>query len=180
MSYLPWKNIEKIHSIGKAIPGGEFYLEDSDRKVINEINTHGELIYKGKNVCMGYAENFQDLIKGDENKGKLKTGDVAYKDKNNFYYVVGRKDRYIKIFGMRINLQELEDIISNFGIENICMQEKENIINIFVKDDFELEKLKKHLTLVTKIHPSVFIFKIIKNFPLNKNYKTSYNKELFK
>ena len=48
MSYLPWENIEKTQSIGKAIPGGEFYLEDSNRKVIKEINTHGELIYKGK------------------------------------------------------------------------------------------------------------------------------------
>ncbi|MBD1156629.1 AMP-binding protein [Pelagibacterales bacterium SAG-MED20] len=180
MSYLPWENIEKTQSIGKAIPGGEFYLEDSNKKVIKEINTNGELIYKGKNVCMGYAENFQDLTKGDKNKGTLKTGDIAYKDKDNFYYLVGRKDRYIKIYGMRINLQELEDIISNFGIENICMQEKENMINVFVKDDFELEKLKKHLTSVTKIHPSVFIFKTIKDFPLNKNYKISYNKELLK
>ena len=180
MSYLPWENIENTQSIGKAIPGGEFYLEDSNRKAIKETNIHGELIYKGKNVCMGYAENFQDLTKGDENKGTLKTGDIAYKDKDNFYYLVGRKDRYIKIYGMRVNLQELEDIISNFGIENICMQEKENMINVFVKDDFELEKLKKHITSVTKIHPSVFMFKIIKDFPLNKNYKISYNKELLK
>ena len=180
MSYLPWENIEKTESIGKAIPGGEFYLEDSDGKLIREINAQGELIYKGNNVCMGYAENIQDLKRGDENKGILKTGDVAYKDKDNFYYLVGRKDRYIKIYGMRINLQELEDIILNFGIKNICMQEKENMINIFIKDNFELEKLKKHITSVTKIHPSVFIFKIVKDFPLNKNYKISYNKELFK
>ena len=180
MSYLPWKNIDKVESIGKAIPGGEFFLRDSNSKVITEINTHGELIYKGKNVCMGYAENFQDLSKDDENKGVLKTGDVAYKDKENFYYLVGRKDRYIKIYGMRINLQELEGIISKFGFENVCMQDqdKENIINIFVKGEFELKTLKQHLTLVTKIHPSVFVFKTVKNFPLNKNFKISYNQEL--
>jgi long-chain acyl-CoA synthetase len=180
MSYLPWDNIEKIQSIGKVISGGEFFLEDLNGKKIKDVNTHGELIYRGKNVCMGYAENFYDLSKGDENKGVLKTGDVAYKDKNNFYYLVGRKDRYIKIYGMRINLQELEDIILNFGLENICMQEKENTINVYIKDDFELEKVKKQIISVTKIHPSVFFFKIVKNFPLNKNYKISYNKELFK
>jgi len=180
MSYLPWENIEKTQSIGKAIPGGEFFLEDSDGKLIREINAHGELIYKGNNVCMGYAENIQDLKRGDENKGILKTGDVAYKDKDNFYYLVGRKDRYIKIYGMRINLQELEDIILNFGFKNICMQEKENMINVFIKDNFELEKLKKHITSDTKIHPSAFIFKIVKDFPLNRNYKISYNKESFK
>ncbi len=181
MSYLPWKNIkQKIQSIGKAIPGGRFYLENLEGKIIKKNNTHGELIYKGNNVCMGYAENLDDLNKGDDNKGTLKTGDIAYKDKDNFYYLVGRKDRYIKIHGMRVNLQELEDIILNFGFENICMQEKENMINVFIKNNFELEKLKKHIISVTKIHPSVFIFKIVKNFPLNKNYKISYNKELLK
>jgi long-chain acyl-CoA synthetase len=180
MSYLPLKNIEKIESIGKAIPGGEFYLENSDGKKIQEINTHGELIYKGKNVCMGYAENLQDLTKDDVNKGILKTGDIAYKDKDDFYYLVGRKDRYIKIYGMRINLQELENIISNFGIENICIQKKENMITVFIKNDVELEKLKKHITSITKLHPSVFVFKTIKDFPLNKNYKISYNKEVLK
>ena len=81
---------------------------------------------------------------------------------------------------LRRYLQELEDIILNFGFENICMQEKENMINVFIKNNFELEKLKKHIISVTKIHPSVFIFKIVKNFPLNKNYKISYNKELLK
>ena len=40
-------------------------------------NEIGELYYSGKNVCLGYAENINDLSKGDENKGILKTGDVA-------------------------------------------------------------------------------------------------------
>ena len=180
MSYLPWENINKLESIGKAIPGGEFFLKDSNSKIINETNTHGELIYKGKNVSMGYAENLEDLSKGDENKGTLETGDIAYKDKDNCYYLVGRKDRYIKIYGMRINLQELEDIISKFDFENICMQDqdKENTINVFIKDKFEFKELKKIITSVTKIHPSVFVFKTVKNFPLNRNSKISYNQEL--
>jgi|TARA_B110000914_G_scaffold225686_1_gene247145 long-chain acyl-CoA synthetase len=180
MSYLPWENIDKIESIGKAIPGGNFFLEDSNSKIITKTKTPGELIYKGKNVCLGYAEKFEDLTKNDENNGTLKTGDIAYKDKDNFYYLVGRKDRYIKIHGMRINLQELESIISDFGFKNICIQEKENKINVLIKGDFQLEKLKEYLVSITKIHPSVFIFKTVKDFPLNKNFKTSYNIEMLK
>ena len=180
MSYLPWENIDKIESIGKPIPGGEFELKDLNNKTILDPNIHGNLIYKGKNVCMGYAKNFEDLSKGDENNGRLETGDIAYKDKDNFYYLVGRKDRYIKIYGMRINLQELENIVSNFGFENICMQNKENTIEVYIKGKFDLNKLKINLANKTRIHPSVFVFESVKEFSLNKNLKFSYNQKLAK
>jgi len=180
MSYLPWENIDKIESIGKPIPGGEFELKDLNNKTILDPNIHGNLIYKGKNVCMGYAKNFEDLSKGDENNGRLETGDIAYKDKDNFYYLVGRKDRYIKIYGMRINLQELENIVSNFGFENICIQNKENTIEVYIKGKFDLNKLKINLANKTRIHPSVFVFESVKEFSLNKNLKFSYNQKLAK
>ena len=137
---------------------------------------YDELIYKGNNVCMGYAENIQDLKRGDENKGILKTGDVAYKDKDNFYYLVGRKDRYIKIYGMRINLQDLEEIILEYGVENICLEEKQNKILIFVKKYKKIEMLKKYLIDLTNLHSSSIEIKNIKEFPLNLNYKISYKK----
>ena len=178
MSYLSWDKINNIESIGKPISGGKFYLEDTRQKIITKNYRQGELIFKGKNVCMGYAKTYKDLSKKDENKGRLKTGDIAYKDKNNFYYIVGRKDRYIKIYGLRINLQELEEIISKYGVDNICMSKKENKINIFIKNTNKIEKLKKYLAALTKLHPSVFEIKIIKKFPLNKNLKISYNSKL--
>lgn len=178
MSYLPWENIDKVESIGKPIPGGEFVLKDLNNKTIQDANIHGNLIFKGKNVCMGYANSYEDLSKEDENKGILETGDIAYKDKDNFYYLVGRKDRYIKIYGMRINLQELEDIVSNLGFENICMQNKENTIEVFIKGKFDLKKLKNNLVNKTKIHPSVFVIESVEEFSLNKNLKFSYNQKL--
>ena len=45
-------------------------------------------------MLLGYAENIDDLSKADENKGILKTGDIAKKDKDNFYYILGRNDRF--------------------------------------------------------------------------------------
>ena len=109
MSYLEWKDAEKkLGSIGKVIPGGKFYLLNSKGVKISKENQNGELIYEGNNVFMGYANNLKSLSFKDENKGKLKTGDIAYRDKQGFYYIVGRKNRYVKIYGIRVNLAELE------------------------------------------------------------------------
>ena len=112
MSYLPWEYArQKLGSMGIAIPGGQFWLEDENGNVIGDIDTMGELIYKGDNVTLGYAENYIDLSKGDENKGILRTGDLAKRDADGFYYITGRKKRFLKMFGKRVNLNEVEELI---------------------------------------------------------------------
>ena len=178
MSYLPSEfSNKKIGSIGVPISGGKFWIEDKNQKKIEKENEIGELFYSGKNVCLGYAEDISDLSKGDENKGILKTGDIAKKDKDNFYYILGRNDRYVKIFGNRINLDELENNISKFGVQSLCKVIEENRITIFVKHLKEAENIKKNIKNYTDLHPSVFNFKILSEFPLNKNLKTAYNNE---
>ena len=178
MSYLPWEYAEqKTSSVGIPISGGKFWIEDNQRNIILENNKSGELVFSGKNVCLGYANNVFDLSKGDENKGILRTGDIAKKDNNNFYYITGRKDRYVKIHGNRINLAELEYIISDFGIQSLCQLEKENQITIFIKNLNEIEKLKEYLSKSIQLHPTTFVFKKVNNFSLNKNYKVSYSNE---
>ena len=53
MSYLPCQyTIEKIGSIGQAIPGGKFEIW-TDMVIVEESNIIGELVYKGKNVSLG-------------------------------------------------------------------------------------------------------------------------------
>ena len=180
MSYLPWKYAsKKIGSIGLEIPGGKFWIESNKKNKILNNHEAGELIFSGKNVCLGYASNVDDLSKDDENKGILRTGDIAKRDKDDFYYIVGRKDRYVKIYGMRINLAELEYNISDLGIQSICKINEENKITIFIKKLDDGKKLKNYLGKLTQLHPSVFSIKRLDKFPLNKNYKISYdNKNL--
>ena len=72
----------------------------------NEINgsgIEGEIVYYGDNVSLGYAHNRDDLNKGDENKGKLYTGDIASKDEDGYLYIKGRKKRFVKLYGKRIH-----------------------------------------------------------------------------
>ena len=180
MSYLPWEQAhKKIGSIGLEIPGGKFWIEDSKKNKIDKKDHEGELIFSGKNVCLGYANTISDLAKGDENMGVLRTGDIAKKDNENFYYIVGRKDRYTKIFGMRVNLAEIEYNLSDLGIKVICKNNTDNKITIFVTNKNDSIKLKEYLPKLTLLHSSVFVIKIIDKLPLNENYKISYtNKNL--
>jgi long-chain acyl-CoA synthetase len=99
----PEFSILKSGSIGRAISGGEFFIIDEKSNVITESETIGELVYKGSNVSMGYSRSLNDLAKDDENCGILYTGDLAKFDCDGFYYLVGRKKRFLKIFGNRIS-----------------------------------------------------------------------------
>lgn len=99
ISYLPPERLaDKPGAIGKAIPGGQLALDPDS----------GELIYTGPNVMMGYAERREDLAKGDELHGVLRTGDLARQDAEGFFYLTGRLKRFVKLAGNRYSLDELE------------------------------------------------------------------------
>ena len=66
MAWLPPKwAIEKVGSIGIAVPNAELSLIDMDGNAITTPNTEGEMCYRGNNVTMGYARCREDLLKGD-------------------------------------------------------------------------------------------------------------------
>ena len=172
MSYLNYKFAnKKIGSIGKPIPGGKFQIINNNGKILNKHGKKGELVYKGKNVSMGYAKNIKDLSLPDSNNGTLKTGDVAYRDKDGFYYIVGRKNRYVKIFGIRINLSELENILFEKGVDSIMKEAGENKIEIYFKSLVNCKNHINHLSKITNINKNVFIVKNLTKKNLNKNYK---------
>ncbi len=172
MSYLNWKYADKkIGSIGKPIPGGSFYLIDKKEKKFKKKFKKGELVYQGKNVCMGYAESLRDLSLPDLNKGLLKTGDIAYKDNNGFYFIVGRKNRYTKIYGIRVDLSELESILSKKGIDAIMKEGDENKIDVYSKNSLKIKEGIKYISKVTSLNANIFITKILSKKNLTNNFK---------
>ena len=121
MSYVPSDQAEvKPGSVGVAIPGGTFELRDDSGDIVAGAGATGELVYRGSNVCLGYANSRSDLALGDENHGVLHTGDLAQRDSDGFYSIVGRKSRFVKLFGNRINLQDVEQLLSAQGIAAAC------------------------------------------------------------
>jgi acyl-coenzyme A synthetase/AMP-(fatty) acid ligase len=130
MAWLPTEWAEsKMGSIGRAVPNGEMFLVDGEGNEITEPNVQGEMCYRGKNVTMGYARQREDLLLGDERNGFLRTGDLAYQDEDGCFYIVGRMGRFLKLFGMRIGLDECEQIIkAKFPIECACVGNDEKMI----------------------------------------------------
>lgn len=120
MSYLPPEHvIADSSSIGIAIPQGYFELMDESGQIINDTHVNGELIYHGPNVMLGYANTTNDL-RDSSSLTALHTGDIAWRDERGFYYISGRKSRYLKIFGNRISLDEIETSLRALGFVVIC------------------------------------------------------------
>ncbi|WP_271853824.1 AMP-binding protein [Planococcus maritimus] len=136
MSYLPDdKSLEKAGSIGIAIPGGELMLLDGAGEPITTAHVNGELIYKGANVSLGYAESSADLSKADDNHGTLHTGDLAYVDEDGYFFITGRTKRIIKIAGNRISLDEVEGLLNEHGHECVCAGTDDKLFIYTVKED---------------------------------------------
>jgi acyl-coenzyme A synthetase/AMP-(fatty) acid ligase len=177
MSYLPAeKSLEKYGSMGIAIPGGEFSLIDVDGNEIKEPEVVGELVYKGANVTLGYAESGADLIKGDERGGILITGDMAKCDAEGFYYIVGRKKRFLKIFGSRINLDETERLLNGTfeGLDCACGGVDDKM-TVFITDAGVSDKVMKFLTEKTGINRTAFMITVIDKIPRNEAGKILYS-----
>lgn len=178
MGYLPYDMaIKKKGSMGIAIPGGEFELIDVEGNSIHEPYVNGELIYKGKNVTLGYAECGDDLIKGDERNGVLHTGDIAYFDEDRYFYISGRLKRFLKVFGNRVNLDEIDRIIkSQFQIECASTGSDDHVV-IFVTEDGNTSEIHQFISEKTGLNRSAFQVIYIPEIPKNDSGKILY-KEL--
>ena len=175
MSYLPWEYAQKkAGSMGIPIPGGRFALIDVDNHEIMEPEVTGELIYFGDNVTLGYAENRNDLSKGDENHGVLHTGDMAKRDEDGFYYITGRKKRFLKIFGNRVNLDEVETLLKKEGIESVCVG-KDDMMKIFITNPEKEGETVDYIVHHTGISRGGFSVSHITEIPRNASGKILYS-----
>ena len=175
MGYLPaHMAVEKKGSMGIAIPGGRFRLIDESGNEINTPYTTGELVYEGANVTLGYAEQASDLAKGDERGGVLETGDMAQFDQDGYYYIVGRKKRFLKIYGNRVNLDEVDRLIKGkFEIEAACAGIDDHMY-IFVTDEAIASEVKSYVSRTTKLNPTAFKTVVIDEIPKSDSGKTKY------
>ena len=176
MGYLPPERaVEKKGSMGIPIPGGKFTLAGADGREITEPFTTGELVYEGKNVTLGYAERGEDLILGDERHGRLETGDMAQFDGDGFYYIVGRKKRFLKIYGNRVNLDEIDRMVkAEFGIE-MASAGKDDHLYLFVTDAAKAEPVREFVITKTKLNPAAFKTVVLEELPKNDAGKTLYS-----
>ena len=178
VAYLPWeRSMEKIGSIGVAIPGGAFELIDADGGVIASPGVPGELRYRGQNVTMGYAASAEDLRLGDERGGTLDTGDIAQRDAEGYYTIVGRKKRFLKMYGNRVNLDETERLIkAEFPGADCACAGVDDHLWIFSNQEALLPAMRQYLSGKTGLNATGFHTRALEEIPRNEAGKTLYAK----
>lgn len=169
ISYVPPDQLQdKLTSIGKPIMNGKLYLNEDT----------SELLYSGPNVFGGYAENREDLAEYDDIP-VLHTGDLAYRDSDGYFFIKGRLKRFVKIFGNRVNLDELEAYLKTIAGGSLIAcsgLEDQAVLVAHNKTDLDLSMVKQKLFEQFKIHHSVVKFIQLEEFPLTGNGKVDYKK----
>lgn len=174
MGYLPSDTtLDKPSSIGIPIPNGKFWLEDEDGREIQESNQVGELVFSGPNVALGYATCREDLAREDDKAGVHQTGDLAWRDDDGYYYIAGRKRGFIKIFGNRVNMEDMEQHVRSHGCECACDGE-DDCLRIYITDPQKEQWVKEFISNLTGLHISAFHPVIIEKIPRNAAGKILY------
>ncbi len=180
MAFLaPQKVLDKPESIGNAIADGEFKLVSDVGQPIFEPNIPGELYYQGPNVMLGYADSREALATLDSENltgSWLATGDMAIVDNDGDFTIVGRKSRFVKFSGQRIDLDSVEDLLSNKSRQVICTGDDTQLIVGLVDDKLASDQndVVTQLHQQLGIHPSKVRAVSIASVPINKNGKTDY------
>jgi hypothetical protein len=68
---------------------------------------------------LGYAEHPADLGLGRE-VDELYTGDLARRGDDGLYRIVGRRSRFLKVFGVRLDLNQVESRLAGHGVTAFC------------------------------------------------------------
>ncbi|MEW9677199.1 long-chain fatty acid--CoA ligase [Lentibacillus sp. L22] len=118
----PTKGKKKVGSVGVPIPNTKAKIVDVETgKTEMPIGESGELIVKGPQVMKGYWNNPEETENAKRN-GWLYTGDIAVKDEDGYYFIVGRKKDMIIAGGYNIYPAEIENVIYEHpAVQEACV-----------------------------------------------------------
>jgi acyl-CoA synthetase (AMP-forming)/AMP-acid ligase II len=167
MSYVPPERaLEKHATIGVPIPGGALRLDAAT----------SEIVYEGPNVMMGYATSRQELARGDDLGGVLATGDVGEIDSDGFFRVVGRRSRFVKIFGLRVGLDEVEVALAGWAGAELAVVGEDDRLTVAVTADGVGERARELIRDRFGIHPSVVAIRKVDAIPRTAKGTVDYRR----
>ncbi|MFG6193169.1 AMP-binding protein [Nonomuraea sp. JJY05] len=158
----PDRLADKPGSAGLAVPGGRLSVDE------------GEVVYHGPNVMMGYAETAADLARGDDLGGVLRTGDLGRLDPEGFLYLTGRLKRIAKIFGVRVNLDDVERLLR--GSVPVAATSGDDRVTVWAEglDAAGCAGLARRLGAELRVHWSGFDVRAVDSLPLLATGKIDY------
>jgi long-chain acyl-CoA synthetase len=176
ISYVPSAHaFSKAGTIGIPIPGGALELRSETGSLVTKARVVGEMVYRGPNVCLGYAERRADLSLGDINRGVLYTGDLAECDDDGYYRIVGRQKQFIKLFGNRVNLQDVEQQLSNTEAVVACSG-RDDILEVYIAGGSAAKALEIKQAVMASLRvggQSVAVYGV-DDLPRNESGKVRY------
>ena len=162
MAYLPPHLAHSHpHAIGSPIPGGSFILEPLDGWPDDDT---GELVYRGPNVMMGYAEQAGDLALG-ATVDALHTGDVGRRCGPDLYEVIGRTSRFVKMFGLRIDLQRLETSLGDHGVPALCTEAGDRLA-VVAAGHHDPDEVRRRVAQATGLPAGAVVVAAVPELPL--------------
>jgi len=158
-------------SVGFALPGGRLRVERDGCECAPM--EEGELVYQGPNVMMGYATCPEDLAKGDELRGVVATGDLGYRDGRGLFYITGRRSRFVKLYGWRVSLDEVEELLSH-AAPVAAVNHQDRLVIYAEHPGVLFADAVKQLAARLQLHPSGFEIREIDSIPRLANGKVDY------
>ncbi|MEV0617359.1 AMP-binding protein [Nonomuraea sp. NPDC050404] len=152
----------KPGSVGVAVPGGRLEIDD------------GEVVYHGPNVMMGYADTAEDLARGDDLGGVLRTGDLGRLDPEGFLHITGRLKRIAKVFGTRVNLDDIERLLHDCGPVAVTAGDDRVIIWTETLDPSAMVRLGRRVATELRLHWSGFDVRHLDHLPILATGKVDY------
>ena len=105
----PVYGVRKTGSIGMNVSGVSVRLVDQNGNE-TPAGEVGELIFRGPNATPGYWQQ-PEMTAATIKNGWVYTGDLARRDEDGYYFIVGRKDELIVSGGYNIYPREIEDVL---------------------------------------------------------------------
>jgi acyl-CoA synthetase (AMP-forming)/AMP-acid ligase II len=169
----PDRLVDKLGSAGIAVPGGRLRIDEGTPPAPGQ-PAIGEVVYEGPNVMLGYADRREDLARGDDQHGVLRTGDIGYLDDEGFLFLVGRSKRIAKVFGLRVNLDEVELMLRESGPAAVVASG--DTIRGFCAfgTDESVAELRQQLSRRLRIHPSALELRRVPDIPVSGSGKVDY------
>lgn len=168
--------------IGKHFPNEEVFLLDEDDQLIFENGKKGEICVRGSCLALGYYNNFdqtkRSFVQNPSNTLYpdliYRTGDLGKYDENKDLVFLGRKDFQIKYQGHRIELEEIEAVMSKIDGVDRCVtsfDEKKSKLKGYYLGSVEKKILFEKMRKVLPAYMVPSTLKRVANLPLNKNGK---------